>query len=82
MRRDATGPGAAAARRQAARTYRATAAAALTRARTDQESARLLRDQIRAHDAGRFAAARSAANRLQARQQVCQEQARDRSRSQ
>ena len=79
--RDATGPGATAARRQARRTYAGAAATALAQAQSDPESVRLVRAQIRAHDAGRFAAARAAANRLQARQQVRQAQARDRSRS-
>ena len=79
--RDATGPGAAAARRQATRTYLSAVAAAAARARSDPESVRLLRGQIRAHDARRFAAARTAANSLQARQHVRQAQARDRSQS-
>ena len=82
MLRDATGPGAAATRRQAHRTYLAAAAAALVRARSDPASVRLLRAEIRAHDARRFAAARTAANRLQVRQQLRQAQARNRSQSQ
>ncbi len=79
--RDATGPGAPAARRQATRAYISAATTALEQARTDPQSVRLLREEIRAHDAGRFPAARGAANRLQARQQVRQARARDRSRS-
>jgi signal transduction histidine kinase len=55
--RDATGPGAPAARRQVARTYAAAAANALSLARDDPVSARLIRAQIAAETEARNQAA-------------------------
>jgi hypothetical protein len=55
--RDATGPGAGAARQQVARTYTAAAASALSLARDDAVSSRLLRTQIAAESLARSQAA-------------------------
>ncbi len=77
----ATGPETAALRRQAAREYGIAGAAALAAARSDPQSLRLGRAQIRARRTGRPAQAREAANRLQARQRERQIRARDRSRA-
>jgi signal transduction histidine kinase/CheY-like chemotaxis protein len=81
--RDATGPGAAAARRQVAAAYQAAATTAAGLAQTDQDSAKLVREQIAAQaearalaDRGQFTTAaggplarvRALAAQLQARQ--------------